>query len=496
MKRFHKKNNIIVSSSFLLSTNFLFSVLLSCIYFIATIDSNNVALATSRLQCPNECSNSLDNTTTTPHIKRGVCVDGICHCYSGFTGVDCSAGHGPKNKDKFKIKNTAIIKILEDEDITCDSASCSELCAFGGSCISKFTCKCFNKWGKGPADVLKPSNSSSSDDVDKKTDPHRIKVFYRKPLAKNERIYLLSVMRSLGVPPQKGDPCRSPWTNPRGFLMVSCNPEGHIVGLDFGRMNLKGTISPAIGKLPYLRDIAMNNNLIRGNIPSQIGHLKELEMLLLYKNHLVGEIPDLSKTRLINLVLYGNFLTGGIPKSLANLFETLLMIDVSFNKLDGTVPSSIYKMEKLDTLYINHNHLHGLIPKGVDQLNSIKNMRYEENHFDNKVKNIGNNEVWSDQTHDDRTEIWGDEWKYGLVYDKRERKVVFEQSTKKKAEIKAKEKKIKEKADGAAKKAAGDKWLKEKFKDPEPSNEKADPDKPAKGMEITDKQPSDTKIME
>ena len=34
----------------------------------------------------------------------------------------------------------------------------------------------------------------------------------------------------------------------------------------------------------------------------------------------------------------------------------------------------------------------------------------------NKVKNIGNSEVWSDQTHDDRTEIWGDEWKNGLVY--------------------------------------------------------------------------------
>ena len=129
-------------------------------------------------------------------------------------------------------------------------------------------------------------------------------------------------------------------------------------------------------------------------------------MLLLYRNNLVGKIPDLSKTRLINLVVYGNFLTGGIPKSLTYLDETLLMVDVSFNKLDGTIPSTIWRMKNLETFYINHNHLHGIIPKGVDQWCRIKHMRYEENMFDNKVKN--NNDVWSDRTHDDRTEEWAD----------------------------------------------------------------------------------------
>ena len=40
------------------------------------------------------------------------------------------------------------------------------------------------------------------------------------------------------------------------------------------------------------------------------------------------------------------------------------MVDVSFNKLDGTIPSSIWRMKNLETFYINHNHLHGIIPKG------------------------------------------------------------------------------------------------------------------------------------
>ena len=108
--------------------------------------NNNVAFAIKRLQCPNQCGNSLDNMTTTPGVKRGVCVDGLCHCYTGFSGVDCSEGHGPKNRHTFPVKDNAVLKILEEDDTTCDSTTCFSLCSYGGSCTSKFTCKCFNKF--------------------------------------------------------------------------------------------------------------------------------------------------------------------------------------------------------------------------------------------------------------------------------------------------------------------------------------------------------------
>ena len=481
---------------------------LLCFLIAASVDT---VFATKKLHCPNECSNSLDNTTSVPNVKRGVCVNGVCHCYNGFSGPDCSFGPGPDNKDNFPIKDKAILKILaEEDDNTCDYDSCYSTCAYGGACISKHTCKCFDKWGKGPSDVLlsKPNIVEKNDSSSNSSDPTKTKVMYRKPLVPKERVYLLAVMRSLGVPPRRGDPCDNQWRNPRGFLMVSCNPAGHVVGLDFGRMNLRGTISPSIAGLTHLRDFAINNNLIRGTIPTQIGSLKELEMLLLYKNNLVGKIPDLSKTRLINLVVYGNFLTGGIPKSLAYLDETLLMVDVSFNKLDGTIPSSIWRMKNLETFYINHNHLHGIIPKGVDQWCRIKHMRYEENMFDNKVKNIGNNDVWSDRTHDDRTEEWADEYKNGLVYDKRNRQVVWEQRAKKKAEEKAKVKVMRDKAKAAESKKKGDKLIEDKFKDPEAKEEGSGAESEggaegkdgaseaasATGMKIKDQQPSESDI--
>ena len=63
--------------------------------------------------------------TSVPNVKRGVCVNGVCHCYNGFSGPDCSFGPGPDNKDNFPIKDKAILKILaEEDDNTCDYDSC------------------------------------------------------------------------------------------------------------------------------------------------------------------------------------------------------------------------------------------------------------------------------------------------------------------------------------------------------------------------------------
>jgi len=58
-------------------------------------------------------------------------------------------------------------------------------------------------------------------------------------------------------------------------------------------------------------------------------------------------------------------------------------------------------------------------------------MRFEENDFGNEVKNVGNNEVFSDQTHFDRTEEWRKDWDLGLAYKRRNRELVFEQREKK-----------------------------------------------------------------
>ena len=96
----------------------------------------------------------------------------------------------PITRTIFPIKDKAILKILaEENDNTCDYDSCYSTCAYGGACISKHTCKCFDKWGRGPSDVLlsKPNIVEKNDSSSNSSDPTKTKVMYRKPLVPKER---------------------------------------------------------------------------------------------------------------------------------------------------------------------------------------------------------------------------------------------------------------------------------------------------------------------
>ena len=512
-----------------LRTNSFIVLVFSCLLVLSFLKLGSGA---GTLPCINGCSAALDNLAVDPPIRHGACVDGVCHCFRGFYGSDCSHGTGDScvnRKIKSDIKEGEEALSEDDDDNTCDLKTCSSVCAYGGACTSKYECRCYSHWGKGPSNVIDGDSSKRSNaTID---DEPKSKHFYRKKCLVEEKVALFAVMKRLGVKIPNGDPCLGRWRNPRGFLMVGCNAEGHVTALDFGRMKLRGTIDPIISKMPFLRDVAMNNNLITGKIPESIGELQELENLLLYKNKLYGTIPSsLSRTHLINLVLYGNRLTGGIPVSFGYLFNTLLMLDVSFNRLNGEIPSSIWRMDQLQTMYINHNQLHGIIPKGVEQWSNIKNLRYEENKFDNDVKNVGNNEVFADQTHFDATEEWKKEWNSGIRYN-RNRQRVFEQMDKKKDEEETKREYTKELSEKAEKKARGKAWLKKNGPKPsessgsdeggvdvadlmknsgaesssgpsgpaqpneaEGSKEKAENTEPPEGMEIKHRQPTDTPV--
>ncbi|XVF43358.1 hypothetical protein PTKIN_Ptkin02bG0033900 [Pterospermum kingtungense] len=115
------------------------------------------------------------------------------------------------------------------------------------------------------------------------------------------------------------DPCS--WT------MVTCSPDGLVIGLEAPSQELSGTLSPDIGNLTNIRFVLLQNNNISGHIPSEIGALSKLQTLDLSNNTFSGQIPStLSQLKsLQNLRLANNNLSGEIPSSLANLTELNLM---------------------------------------------------------------------------------------------------------------------------------------------------------------------------
>ncbi|KAL6607016.1 hypothetical protein ACP70R_042669 [Stipagrostis hirtigluma subsp. patula] len=106
------------------------------------------------------------------------------------------------------------------------------------------------------------------------------------------------------------DPCS--WTT------ITCSPENLVIALEAPSQNLSGLLSPSIGHLTNLQIVLLQNNNITGPIPAEIGKLTKLNTLDLSSNHLYGAIPT----------------------SVSHL-ESLQHCDLSYNNLSGPIPGSL-----------------------------------------------------------------------------------------------------------------------------------------------------------
>ena len=98
----------------------------------------------------------------------------------------------------------------------------------------------------------------------------------------------------------------------------------------------------------YVTDLSLWNNL-RGRIPSELGHLTQLKVLYLQRNHLAGTLPE----------------------TLGNLVN-LQYLGLAHNRISGTVPSHVFgNMLRLKTVSLEKNEIKGNIRR-VDPLCQLK----------------------------------------------------------------------------------------------------------------------------
>jgi len=98
--------------------------------------------------------------------------------------------------------------------------------------------------------------------------------------------------------------------------------------------NLRGTIPSAINQIFELQCLDLSNNLLTGFIPPELGQLSQLEDLLLQRNSLTGRVPqELGQlSNLVSLSLENNRFTGWLPRSLMQL-DGLQRFDFSGQEL-------------------------------------------------------------------------------------------------------------------------------------------------------------------
>ncbi|KAM0036969.1 putative protein kinase RLK-Pelle-LRR-XI-1 family [Helianthus debilis subsp. tardiflorus] len=144
--------------------------------------------------------------------------------------------------------------------------------------------------------------------------------------------------------------------------------------------NFVGEIPKEFGRLNLMGRLLLSNNRLSGVVPQDLG--SQIELLDLSMNKLNGSIPSSLEqcTKLHFLNLSNNELTGEIPVQLGRLVH-LSALDLSHNLLIKEIPSGLSSMSILETLYLSHNKLSGYIPKSFESINSLVNIDLSYNHL-------------------------------------------------------------------------------------------------------------------
>ena len=141
-----------------------------------------------------------------------------------------------------------------------------------------------------------------------------------------------------------------------------------IMELNLTNMNLVGTIPVQLPiLLPELEELILSNNaLLTGFIPTSLGFLCNLTILDLSYNKLSGVIPSQidTLTNLQEIYLNNNCLTDFIPTNIG-LMSNITIISLSFNSLSHAIPAEIYLLTKLQSFLANNNRLSGGIPSEI-----------------------------------------------------------------------------------------------------------------------------------
>ncbi|WVZ77338.1 hypothetical protein U9M48_025217 [Paspalum notatum var. saurae] len=142
--------------------------------------------------------------------------------------------------------------------------------------------------------------------------------------------------------------------------------------LFLGMNKLSGLIPSIIGNLTNLSILNLYGNTLNGTIPSSLIGCP-LQSLDLSQNSLIGTIPKelfLINTLSNYMYIQNNILTGTLPVELGNL-KNLGTLDFSSNKISGEIPVSLGACQTLQYLNASNNNIEGTIPLSVEQMKGL-----------------------------------------------------------------------------------------------------------------------------
>ncbi|KAM3239038.1 hypothetical protein P3L10_014071 [Capsicum annuum] len=172
------------------------------------------------------------------------------------------------------------------------------------------------------------------------------------------------------------------------WVRVTCGSSHERVNsMNLSNMTLIGRIPRESGNLSFLVSLDMGSNNFHGNLPQEMVHLCRLKFFDLSFNSFSRKVPSwfgfLHQLQVLNL---GNnsFTEGQIQKVIGSLIN-LRELNLTGNKLIGSIPLSLSNTSRLETLAVCFNSLQGNIPEGIDNLHNMKVLSIQANQLTGSI---------------------------------------------------------------------------------------------------------------
>nr|GMC99714.1 receptor-like protein 12 [Ipomoea batatas] len=195
-----------------------------------------------------------------------------------------------------------------------------------------------------------------------------------------------------------------------GFPEFQQNGSLETVSLSF--TNFSGLLPDSIGHLHNLSRIELSKCKFTGSIPSTMANLKSLAYVDFSNNNFTGPFPSFQMSKkLIYIDLSHNALTGPLSFSHFNGLSQLKYVNLGSNLLSGQIPSYMFSLPSLQSLYLNDNRfggqvtefanvsasqldtldlssngLNGSIPKSFFKLRKLSVLSLSSNFFSGKMQ--------------------------------------------------------------------------------------------------------------
>ncbi|XP_073044601.1 LOW QUALITY PROTEIN: probable inactive receptor kinase At5g10020 [Primulina eburnea] len=157
-----------------------------------------------------------------------------------------------------------------------------------------------------------------------------------------------------------------------GILPLLLGSYPKITTVDLSSNRLDGSIPPSFFTSTTMKNLNLSCNQLTGPIPLEGAHTNELLVL--------PSVPPMEFLDLSN-----NLLMGELPSDIGN-WGRLNLLNLSYNNLSGLLPNELSKLSGLEVLNLSHNNFNGHIP---DRLPS--SMKLFDVAYNNLSGNIPDN---------------------------------------------------------------------------------------------------------